>query len=66
MKKSLLAMLLVLTLLASMVSCNLIFGDVADKGDVTVVVEGSDGSFEVYKTYLENVENKDEGAKGRY
>lgn len=64
MKKSFLAVLLVLTLLASMVSCNLIFGDVADEGNVTVVVEGSDGSFEVYKTYLENVENKDEGAKG--
>lgn len=64
MKKILVSMLLVLTLLASMVSCNLIFGDVADEGDVTVVVEGSDGNFEVYKTYLENVVNKEEGAKG--
>lgn len=64
MKKILVSMLLILTFLASMVSCNLIFGDVADEGDVTVVVEGSDGNFEVYKTYLENVVNKEEGAKG--
>ena len=64
MKKILVSMLLILTFLASMVSCNLIFGDVADEGDVTVVVEGTDGNFEVYKTYLENVVNKEEGAKG--
>ena len=29
-----------------------------------MVVESADGSFEVYKTYLESVENKNEGAKG--
>lgn len=47
-------------------SCDLIsmFGKVAEEGDVTVVVESADGSFEVYKTYLESVENKNEGAKG--
>ena len=47
-------------------SCDLIsmFGKVAEEGDVTVVVESGDGSFEVYKTYLESVENKNEGAKG--
>lgn len=45
-------------------SCDYLFGSVAEEGDVTVVVEATDGSFEVYKTYLESVENKDEGAKG--
>lgn len=64
MKKRILALLLSLTLLMSMISCDLIFGDVAEEGDVTVVVEATDGSFEVYKAYLENVENKSEGAKG--
>lgn len=65
--KRILSLVIVVVLLASaMVSCELlsIFGSVAEEGDVTVVVEAVDGSYEVYKTYLENVENKDEGAKG--
>lgn len=37
---------------------------VAEKGDVTVVIEVADGEYEVYKTYLENVENKKNGALG--
>ena len=45
-------------------SCSLIFGEVAEAGDVTVVVENADGTYDVYKTYLEAVENKAEGAKG--
>lgn len=55
----------IMTVMA-LASCDLIsmFGKVAEEGDVTVVVESADGSFEVYKTYLESVENKDEGAKG--
>lgn len=50
--------------LLALTSCENIFGEVADSGDVTVVVENADGSYDVYKTYLESVENKDEGAKG--
>jgi hypothetical protein len=42
----------------------IIYGDVAEQGDVTVVIENADGSYDVYKIYLEEVENKDEGAKG--
>ena len=64
MKKKILALFLVLSLLFGLCSCNLIWGDVAEEGDVTVVVEAADGSFEVYKTYLESVTNKTEGAKG--
>ena len=64
MKKRILALLVVLSVLMSLCSCNLLFGSVAEEGDVTVVVEAADGSFEVYKTYLETVENKSEGAKG--
>ena len=64
MKNRLLALLLLVAVVLSVTSCGIIFGDVAEQGDITVVVENTDGSFEVYKTYLENVENKSEGAKG--
>lgn len=45
-------------------SCGYIFGDVAEQGDVTVAIENTDGTYDVFEAYLENVENKDEGAKG--
>lgn len=65
MKKRVVGLLLALTVaFLALSSCDYIFGDVAEQGDVTVVVENDDGSYEVYKTYLENVENKKEGAKG--
>ena len=65
MKKRILAMILVVAvIMAAMTSCDLFYGDVAEQGDVTVVVENTDGTYQVYKTYLENVENKEEGAKG--
>ena len=47
--------------LLSLSSCG---STVAEKGDVTVVVEVAEGEYEVYKTYLENVENKSNGALG--
>ena len=58
-----LALALVLVVMA-MTSCSLLWGEVAEGGDVTVVIENADGTYEVYKTYLEEVENKQEGAKG--
>ncbi len=65
MKNRILVLILtVAVLMAAMTSCDLLFGKVAERGDVTVVVENTDGSYLVYKTYLENVENKEEGAKG--
>lgn len=65
MKNRLLALLLLMAVaLATLSSCGIIFGDVAEQGDVTVVVENTDGSYDVYRTYLEDVENKSEGAKG--
>lgn len=65
MKNRILAMLLTLIIaVMALSSCGYIFGDVAEQGDVTVVIENTDGTYEVFKTYLENVENKDEGAKG--
>ena len=45
-------------------SCDYFFGGVAESGDVTVVVENTDGTFDVYNCYLESVVNKSEGAKG--
>ena len=65
MKTKFLALVTVLVLaFSAMTSCNFLFGSVAERGDVTVVVENADGTYDVYKTYLEDVENKDEGAKG--
>ncbi len=63
MKNRFLALLLIAAItITALISCN--FGGVADKGDFTVVIENADGSYEIYKTYLESVENKKEGAKG--
>lgn len=63
MKNRFLALILVAIItLTALTSC--ILGGVADQGDFTVVVENVDGSYEVHKTYLEEVENKKEGAKG--
>lgn len=65
MKKRILAFILtVIVTLMALCSCNYFAGDVAEQGDVTVVIENADGSFGVYKTYLENVENKSQGAVG--
>ena len=47
-------------MLLSFASCK----KIAEVGDVTVVVENGEGKYEVYKTYLENVKNKTEGAFG--
>lgn len=65
MKNRIIGLLLSVTVvLLALSSCGYIFGDVAEQGDVIVVVERHDGTCEVYKTYLESVENKKEGAKG--
>ena len=64
MKTRILALFLVIVMaLSAMTSC-MFYGEVAEQGDVTVVIENADGTFAVYKTYLEEVENKSEGAKG--
>ena len=65
MKNRILALLLALVIaLFALTSCDILFGDVADKGNVTVVVENADGTYDVFKTDLDAVENKNEGAKG--
>ena len=66
MKKiiSLMLSLVVAFTLASCEYAGVLGGDVANQGDVTVIVESSDGTYEVYKTYLENVENKNDGGLG--
>lgn len=65
MKKRILALLLVI-IVVSITSCVDIFGDVADTGNVTVVIENQDKSYDVYEVNLKDVdsENKKEGAKG--
>lgn len=61
MKKILSIILAVVLTALTLISCA---PTVAEEGDVTVVVECADGACEVYKTYLQSVENKDEGALG--
>ena len=61
LKSKILAIILVISVLL-LCSCSL-FGGVADEGEVTVVVETSEG-YEVHKAQLGKVENKDKGALG--
>ena len=60
--KKILALLLVLITLFSFAAC----GDteVAEEGDVKVVIENRDGTYDVYEVLLEDVTNKGEGAYG--
>ena len=65
MKKRLFALLLIVaSVLMVFTSCDLLFGKVDDSGSFTVVVENSDGGFDVFKANLEEIENNKEGAKG--
>lgn len=64
MKNKILSLVLICALVIGLCSCNAFFGKVEDKGDVAIVIENADGSYDVFKADLENVENKEEGAKG--
>ena len=64
MKRRILALILFVSLLLSLISCDLLWGKVDDSGKVTVVVENIDGSYDVFTASLDDVENKSEGAKG--
>ena len=64
MKNKILAFVLICAIAFAMCSCGIFLGDVAENGDVTVVVENADGGYAVYEADLGNVENKEEGAKG--
>ena len=59
--KRILSLVLVLVMMFSLASCG---ATVGERGDVTFVIENRDGSYAVYKTYLEEVENRDKGALG--
>ena len=59
--KKILAFIICIATVLALPSCEKTIGE---KGDVTVIVETASGEYEVYKTYLENVENKDSGALG--
>ena len=60
--KKILSLILVVVMLFCLVSC--FTTTVAEQGDVTFVIENRDGSYDVYKMYLEDVENRDKGALG--
>ena len=59
--KKILSLILIAVMAVGLVSCSGILGE---RGDVTFVIENRDGSYEVYKAYLEDVTNKDEGVYG--
>jgi len=59
--KKILSLIIIVVMAVGLVSCNGILGE---RGDVTFVIENRDGSYEVYKAYLEDVTNKDEGVYG--
>ena len=63
--KNKILLFLVITLMLSMItSCGLLFGQVADSGDISVVIENADGTYDVFDANLDSIENKSEGAKG--
>ena len=64
MKKLLADFVLAVLMLSYLCSCELFGSTVDEQGDVTVVIENTDGTYETYDLGLESVENKDEGAKG--
>ena len=67
--KKILVLILIVVMAAGLLSCNGIFDEIlggilGEKGDVSIVIENRDGTYDVYKAYLEDVENKDEGVYG--
>ena len=64
MKRLIAVFVLAVLMLGCLCSCNLINNSVAEEGDVTIVIENVDGSYDVYDIVLESVENKNEGVKG--
>ena len=48
-------------MLFALVSCG---GTLAEEGDISIVIENRDGTYTVYKAYLEDVSNKEEGVYG--
>lgn len=65
MTKKLFSLILLLVFMAvGLCSCDLLFGGVDEEGKITVVVENTDGSYQVFEATLDAVENKEEGAKG--
>ena len=59
--KKITALILTVVMLLCLVSCG---GTLGEQGDVSVVIETRDGTYTVYKAYLEDVSNKGEGVYG--
>lgn len=59
--KKILSLILIAVMAVGLISCNGILGE---RGDVSIVIENRDESYDVYKVYLEDVENREEGVYG--
>ena len=59
--KKILSLILAIVMIVGLASCG---ATVGEEGDVTFVIENRDGTYDVYKMYLEDVEDKDRGALG--
>ena len=59
--KKILSLILAVAMMLLLVACA---GEVGEEGDISLVVENRDGSYDVYKVYLEDVTNKEEGVYG--
>ena len=59
--KRILSLALVIVMLLSLASCG---GTLGEQGDVSVVIENRDGTYTLYKAYLEEVAEKGEGVHG--
>lgn len=59
--KKILSLILAVAMMLLLVACG---AEVGEEGDVSLVVENRDGSYDVYKVYLEDVTNKEEGVYG--
>ena len=59
--KRILSLILAIVMIVGLASCG---ATVGEEGDVTFVIENRDGTYDVYKMYLEDVEDRNRGALG--
>lgn len=59
--KKIMSLIIAAVMMIGLVACG---AEVGEEGDVSLAIENRDGSYDVYKVYLEDVTNKEEGVYG--